>query len=54
MIALNVLNEQRCQLSLDNLIVLHLVLIAKPLCDLVRLQVFLDLHEIGFVIAECD
>jgi membrane protein YqaA with SNARE-associated domain len=43
-IALDVLNEKLGQLSLDDLIVLHLILIAKPLRYLISLQILLNLH----------
>ena len=54
MIALDVLNEQLSKLSLDDLIVLHLILITKPLRDLISLQVLLDLHKICLIVAESD
>ena len=45
--------QQSAKLSLYHSVVLQAVLLAEPLCHVLRCLVFLNVYEVGFVVGEC-
>ena len=45
--------QQSAKLSLDQSVMLQAVLLAEPLSHVLRCLIFLNVHEVGFVVGEC-